>query len=163
MKYAWGRKGMYPEIDAQVAGEHFEALVEKFEEHLTADEILADARNTRSPLHKGFEWDENAAAEKYRRGQARNMINTLVPVKGGKPQKTRAFVFVRHGKHGRKVYMNIRSAMGRPEMRDQVIEQAVKQLNSWIGRWGGQRELRFVAGRVEALRKRMQAEIMAMV
>jgi hypothetical protein len=84
-------------------------------------------------------------------------------MKAGKIQKTRAFVFVRHAKHERKVFMPVRSAMGRPDMRDQLIENAYRQLNSWMSHYGGRPELRFVSGRVEALKKRIQAELMAMV
>ena len=43
-QYAWLQRGFFGDLEAQVAGEHLESLVEKFDEHLTAEEILADAR-----------------------------------------------------------------------------------------------------------------------
>lgn len=163
MKYGWQTEGMFGSLDPQVAGEHFDALIEKYNEHLTPDEILADARSSRSPLHKGFEWDDAIAAEKHRKRTAKTMVQNLVPLKNGKKQRTRAFVFVHHDKHGRKVFINVRSAMGRPDMRDQVIAASLKQLERWIGAYGGQVEMRFVAKSVDRLRRRIQAELMAMV
>jgi hypothetical protein len=43
--YAWARRDLF-KLDAQVVGEHIESLVEHFNEHLTADEILARHRST---------------------------------------------------------------------------------------------------------------------
>ena len=162
MRYAWARQNLF-KLDANVVGEHIESLVEKYNEHLTADEILADARATRSPIHDAFEWDDSVAAEKFRRRQARALVISLVPMKGTKKMRTRAFVFVRHAKHERKVYMPVRSAMGRPDMRDQLIENAYRQLDQWMTHYAGRPELRFVAGRVASLKKRIHAELMAMV
>lgn len=162
MRYEWARRGLF-KLDAQVVGEHIETLVEKYNEHLTADEILADARKRTSPINSAFEWDDTVAAEKYRLRQARALVISLCPVKGGKRQKTRAFVFVRHSRYERKVFMPVRSAMGRPDMRDQLIENALRSLNNWMGTYGARPELRFMSGRIESMKRRIQSELMAMV
>ena len=45
--------------------------------HLTAEMVLNDARDPRSPLHDRFEWDDSTAAEAYRIIQARVLIKTI--------------------------------------------------------------------------------------
>lgn len=154
-RYAWIRQSLHGELDAQVAGEHLETLVEKYEEHLTSDEILADARSTHSPLHNAFEWDDSAAAEKHRRATARGIIASLV-VKSKAREKTRAFVFVKVPKHGRKCYVPVRSAMAQPELKQQVIEQGYKRLEQWISMYGGSRALRDLHRDVERLRRKIE-------
>lgn len=44
---------------------------------LTPANVLRAARATSSPLHSHFEWDDGAAAEKYRLSQARALIRIV--------------------------------------------------------------------------------------
>jgi hypothetical protein len=44
---------------------------------LTPELVLDDARDPDSPLHDRFEWDDTLAAEKYRRGQAADLIRSV--------------------------------------------------------------------------------------
>lgn len=164
MRYDWFG-AMFKDIDPQVAGEHIESLVEKYKGHLTADEVLADARNARSPLHSAFEWDENAAAEKWRRKQAKTLVNTLVIKQKGKNtdretkrKSTRAFVFVHVEKHGKNVYVPLRSAVAQPELKAQLIEKAYRELESWARRWGGHSALKSMTRDVERIRRRIEVE-----
>lgn len=159
MKYEWARRRLHGDLEAQVAGEHLESLVEKHDGYLTAEEILADARSTRSPLHPVFAWDDDVAAEKYRRHQATQMASALV-VKTKDKKKTRAFVFVKVPKHGRKCWVPIRSAMGTPEIKAQVLEQALKGLERWIGAYGGTAALRRFTKDVDRLRRKIEVEYM---
>jgi len=41
---------------------------------LTPEEVVDEARDPDSPLHRYFEWDDSAAAEAWRLNQARSMI-----------------------------------------------------------------------------------------
>lgn len=161
MRYAWGFKGLGGDVDAQLVGEFIEGLEEKFNEHLTTEEILSAARNTRSPIYRLFTWNENDAAEKQRRREAKRLMKNLVmATKSGKPTRRPAFAFVRHSKHDRHVYINMRSALGRPDMREQVIQRRLRPLQHWITAHGGAREMRAVAPLVERLRKRIEMELM---
>lgn len=60
---------------------------------LKVEDVLAEAKDENSILHKHFEWDDSAAAEQYRKQQARALIQrcriTLVDTK---PVEIRAFV-----------------------------------------------------------------------
>ena len=44
---------------------------------LTAENVVDDARSPESPLHQHFEWNDTAAAEKYRITQARKLISSV--------------------------------------------------------------------------------------
>jgi hypothetical protein len=41
---------------------------------LKVEDVLEEARDEGSPLHKHFEWDDSEAAEQYRKQQARSLI-----------------------------------------------------------------------------------------
>lgn len=158
-RYAW--QGPRPTgIDAQIAGEHIERLVAKHDEYLTAEEIVADARNAQSPLHKAFKWDDSEAADANRLDTARRVLVGLV-VKTKERRKTRAFVFVHVPKHSRKCYVPVRSAMAQPDLKQQVIEQAYKNLERWIANYGGSRALREVRKDVERLRRSIERQYLS--
>lgn len=44
---------------------------------LRPEDIIADARNPKSPLHDAFEWDDTKAAHAYRLQQARRLIREI--------------------------------------------------------------------------------------
>lgn len=61
----------------------FKANAEKCYEEIghdgaTPEKVLNIARDPNTELHKCFEWDDSVAAEKYRLGQARKVIQLLV-------------------------------------------------------------------------------------
>jgi hypothetical protein len=161
--YAWeGNRPKYNGLTAQDAGEYVETLYDRYKGHLTKDEILAAARNRNSPLHKFFEWDENEAAEKFRRRQVAQLLGSLRVRRHKKATTTRAFVFVSNPDHkGKKVFIDIASAMRNPDMRREVVAKALRSLNSWVTAYGGQRELRFLSASVERMQKRIEAETLA--
>jgi hypothetical protein len=161
LNYAWvANRPDWNGLDPQRAGEYLEQLFEKYQGHLTKDEILAAARPSNSPIHKFFEWDENAAAERYRKRQVAMLVGALRVKRAKKATSTRAFVFVSNPDHkGRKVYIDIQSAMRNPEMKRELVEKALMGLSRWMTAYGGARELRFVGARVESLRKRIEVEL----
>lgn len=73
-----------------------EALHELLEENdgvLTVDAVLEAAQDEDSPLHRHFTWDDSAAANEYRRWQARSLIAKCRIVIESRPDtEVRAFV-----------------------------------------------------------------------
>lgn len=45
--------------------------------HLTAEAVVSDAANPKSPLHSRFEWDNSKAAHEHRLEQARALIRSV--------------------------------------------------------------------------------------
>ena len=58
-----------------------EARLEKIRAHnsgtLRPDDVVADAKSDKSPLHAFFEWDDSAAAHQFRLDQARTLIRNV--------------------------------------------------------------------------------------
>ena len=92
MTYQWKLPGLIP-IPAQTAGEELERIYAKHGA-LSAAGVVQESRPEDAPLHPCFEWDDAAAAEKYREHQARNIINAIVvrqETPGTGPVEVRAF------------------------------------------------------------------------
>ena len=75
MVYRW-MNGYRSSVKAQDAGEIMQRLADGG--RLTPQALVDEARPEDSPIHKGFEWDDAKAAEKYRRAQAVTMIRAVV-------------------------------------------------------------------------------------
>lgn len=164
-KYAFRLAALHAKLDPQAVGEFLDALIDEKKEHVTDEEVLAAARKPNSPLHDGFTWSDPDAAEKWRRREARGLVKSLVIEKNGKTTRTRAFVYIAHPEHdGKRVVMTMQSALGRPEMRDQLIAQEVRRFQKSLGYWGDlfrdNRGLRALVKDVERLKRRAEREFM---
>lgn len=63
---------------ARVAvAEALQALADANQGKLTPEQVLEVARDPRHPLHSHFEWDDAAAGEAFRLGQARRLIRSV--------------------------------------------------------------------------------------
>ena len=82
------KPGSFIRADAQTAGEMCERLAS--EGRLTARDLVEENRPEDAPLHDEFEWDNDAAADRWREHQARHIINCLV-VRKDTSEPVRAF------------------------------------------------------------------------
>lgn len=71
------RKGFQIKTNPQIVGEFCYELEKKKGGKITPKELVDAARDVNSPLHNEFEWNDSVAAEKYRRTQARYIINSI--------------------------------------------------------------------------------------
>lgn len=65
---------------AQIVGDHLMSLASKIGrpfDAITADDVVEEARNPESPLHKYFQWDDKIAADNWRRAQARILLSSI--------------------------------------------------------------------------------------
>lgn len=95
MIYKWKLPGLIP-VDAQVAGEELQRIYHE-KGTLNPVDIVDESRDSAAPLHPCFEWDDVAAAEKYRQTQAQMIVRSIVTVQetpNREPVETRAFVSV---------------------------------------------------------------------
>ena len=120
-------------VSAQMAGECIEGIAKRNKGAITAKKVLAEARPKRSPLHPLFEWDDTVAAERYRETQAQTILVQLVVIhKGAKseePLRVRAFVSVEEKESIH--YTPFERAMSRPQLRQQLILQALSEIKVW--------------------------------
>ena len=66
--------------DSQEIGETLARISDANDGELEPQAVVDAARSRRSPLHKHFDWDDEVAAEKYRVGQARGLIQCVMVV-----------------------------------------------------------------------------------
>jgi hypothetical protein len=124
MIYEWKIKKY--SVDAQVAGEELERIAEK--RTLTPEAVVEESTHKAAPLHNEFEWNNKTAAHEYRKCQAQDLIRNIVTVtiEERPVEATRAFVnIITEEDRG---YIPIDVVIKDTSMRNQYIEQALKDL-----------------------------------
>jgi EAL domain-containing protein (putative c-di-GMP-specific phosphodiesterase class I) len=156
--YGW-RAGSQISIDAQTAGEAL-ARIEKSHNGLLEPEMVVDAaRDEASPLHPHFEWDDAAAAEEFRKDQARELVRALTVdiSRSNLEQKTvRAFVNVETG--GERGYLSTFTAMSSEQLRKQVLERAFAELEAWRARHAELSELARIFAAIDETRPAIKGD-----
>lgn len=94
---------------------------------ITPEEVLEKARNRKSELHKCFIWDDSIAAEKYRLGQARQIIQLLV-VKPVKEEHTPLRIYQITSE--RNTYQPTKLFMEQPDEYAILLERAKNELKA---------------------------------
>ena len=126
MVYKWNVK---MKEDAQAVGEFCEEL--KNTVGLSPQTLLDASRSEDALLHDEFEWDDEAAAEKYRLEQARGIIVNLKVVPTEKAEPTRAFVVIDHSYGKSSGYESVVDVMSDDEKRARLLASAKQEL-TWF-------------------------------
>lgn len=130
-RYGW-RPGAHIRIDAQRAGEEMEQVRKAHNGRLEPEFVLECAQSKRSALHDHFQWDDAAAANEYRLGQAGELIRSLtVDVSKSNLESKPIRAFVNVEVDGDRHYTSIETALSSEELRAQVLERAWRELKSW--------------------------------
>ncbi len=154
-RYAWITPSLWKGVDPQIAGEYIESLADQ-NGFVERDAVVAAAEDAKSPLHTCFEWDDERAAKMQRHRHAKNLVQNLVIKKRGSSAKIKAFVFVNPKAHSKRVIMTLERAMKIPTMREQVVQQAYRELRKWADRYSAYAELKDVR---ETLIKALEREL----
>ncbi len=127
---------------------------------LTPQLVLDEAKNSRNPLHKCFEWDNTKAAQKYRLSQARDLIRCIVIEKkiGNEKKQVRAFVNIRRDESGelstspfaagKSTYMYVDNALSNTYLAKYTIDKALMELNHIMEKYETLKELAGLFGRI---------------
>lgn len=94
--------------------------------HLRAPDVVEAARDKKSVLHSQFEWDDTAAAEKFRISQARGLIRVVVEYLGPaeSSQAERVFVSLSSDREDGRGYRQTISVMSDEHLKKQLLEDA---------------------------------------
>jgi len=152
MIYKWKRN--YP-VDAQVAGEFLDSIAKR-DGGILPEVVVSESRNEEAVLHKCFEWNDDTAAEKYREGQARSLIKNLITVNivRGEEKPVPSFVSVKIAQqedNDSRRYVSIETAMNNSAMRDYVLQDALRELNSFRKKYRELQELSNIFDEIERL------------
>lgn len=127
MVYQWKIPGLY-NVDAQTAGEELDRI---YREHgaLEPERIVDESRDEGAPLHGCFEWNDSAAAEKYRQVQAAGIVHAIITAVPGQdreePVSVRAFVHVEPG------YQPIAVVINDEEKLERLQSDAIRELKAF--------------------------------
>lgn len=130
MVYKWKMPGLIP-VDAQDAGEELDRIYRK-NGQLSPQSVVDESRPAAAPLHPCFEWDDTVAAEKYRQGQAQEIIRQIVvaPAENEPQQSTvRAFVSVS------REYHPIDVVIQHPNMMELLMRDALTELRAFQNKY----------------------------
>jgi hypothetical protein len=142
MVYRWKEASSIRSISAQQAGEELERIRTFHNGRLNPAIVVDKARPANAPLHPCFEWDDRRAAEAYRVDQAKHIIRSvevIIEESDEQPKATRAFVSV--VREDDRSYTSIAHAMSVADLRDQVVDEALKALEAWRKRYAELDEL----------------------
>ncbi|RPH38323.1 hypothetical protein EHM92_00130 [bacterium] len=130
-------------------------IADEHEGKLLPGDIVDEARNTRSPLHSKFEWDDTEAAERYRLWQARQLISVTVDYIGADKDSPLSRVFVSltpDRKDGG--YRTIESVMSDKGYRQRLLDDAMEEMQRFQQKFATLKELAEVFAAMRRARKR---------
>jgi len=127
--YKW-KEGSRIALDPELAGKELNDIGKT----ITPEDVIEKAREESTELHKGFEWDDEAAAQALGLPQARMILNSLVlvverqdlpPDDAG--MEIRVYENVRL-ENSERVYMPTKTALKTPDLREQVMGRLVADI-----------------------------------
>lgn len=129
MIYQW--KTYSYKTSAAVAGEVCEELDRTV--GLTPENLVDVSRPEDAPLHSEFEWNDELAAEEYRRVQARLLISNLsIVIEEQKQEPIRAFFSLQNGfRKNSGTYESTITIMSDDIKREKLLENAKKELEAF--------------------------------
>ena len=118
---------------------------------ISAEQFVEQAKPESSILHSYLEWDDSMAAHEYRLTQARTMLRSIVVYDGAAPgEKVRAFHHVTLTDDVvTEAYVSHQIVWQKPELIDQVVSQAYKELRAFTNKYRVYRELEDLVKAVE--------------
>lgn len=142
---------------AQKFGTFLEAKVGLGERPVTPAEIVDAARPKRSPIHNAFTWDDQVAAERWRLDEARHLVQHLVvsvPWEDGTETRVRAFHSVTVAGEDEdgplsRGYVSGEVVWSSPELTDQVVTRAFRELRGWTDRYRTYADLGHVVAHID--------------
>jgi len=139
--YRWENNRQKP-ADPQKVGETVERIAKDHPDGASPKTVVAAAADRNSPLHGLFEWEDAIAADKWRRWQASDVIQSLrvvVSETDAGERATPAFysVKVRNSEGGTSQgYQPVTTVAGDAEMRQSAEEILLSQLQGLRRRYG---------------------------
>lgn len=106
---------------------------------ITPQQVVEAARDEASPLHKSFEWDDTAAAESWRKQQARQLLTVVVQYhEVGDDKFIRVPVFTSltpDRKEGTVGYRLTSAVLQDDERRQQLLSDAKAEMRSFAKKY----------------------------
>ena len=132
--YAW-KPGARVRTDASIAGMICEQMAK--DGRLSAENLVEDSRPETAPLHGEFTWDDNVAAEQWRKQEARNIISHIeIQIETAPP--VQAFVKLTQAEP---IYRETNAVIKTVDGRKILLENAYRELLSFQRKYAALNEL----------------------
>lgn len=134
---------------ANIKRETVEAVLQEIEAKdgvITVQAVVEEARNSSSPIHDCFEWDNDRAAEKYREVQARKLIAYYYEPEKAEYEPARYYNVTVGGRRG---YVSENRIKEAPNLYKQVLKDALTGLIAWQERYSYIKELKNIINKKE--------------
>lgn len=116
--------------------------------------VVREAQPTSSPLHSRFCWDNTEAAHNYRLWQARHLIRVVVEVIDGVKGAHEVFVSLASDRKGEGGYRVMTEVLSNAQMRAQMLQDALTELNLFQQKYARLKELASVFEAARRVRTR---------
>lgn len=126
MVYEWKIPGIFS-TQAQAAGEELNRIYQTRGKLDPAD-VVDESRPEAAPLHPCFEWDDQAAAEKYREHQARKIMCCII-TRVETPEKQTVEVRAIH--HAAGTYRPYEVVISHKDMKQEMMADALKSMDAF--------------------------------
>lgn len=113
--------------------------------------VVEAARESASPLHSQFEWDDSEAAQRYRLWQARQLIRITVEFLPSADRVTDVFVSLTSDRT-KGGYRTTVDVLSDDAMREQLLSDALEELDRWKRQYKELRELVKIFEAIEVTR-----------
>lgn len=117
---------------------------------LLPEDVVEEASDKRHPLHSKFNWDNTDAAHQYRIWQARQLISVSVQVIDQNTDPSRTFVSLSTDRSEKGGYRLMATVMNDDQMREQLLRDALSEMNTFSRKY---KKLRELAGVFDAFKK----------
>lgn len=118
------------------------------------EDVVEAASDESSPLHSWFEWDDTEAARAYRIWQARVLIRTRVTIIQDSQEPMRIFVNLTSERNEGLGYRELVSVMSNPDMREQLLADALEEMDRFRQKYEQLKELAEVFSAIKKVRAR---------
>lgn len=147
--------------DPQVIGDTIAGIATERGGEVTPDDVVEAAKAADNPLHPHFEWDDEAAAERYRLDQARAIIRSVrVEREDDEFGQVQAFVSVSGDLQ--RSYRPIDVVLKSNDLRRRVLEAAQKDLDAFRKRYRDLTDVVEIVNQAsETVEKKIKAEARA--
>lgn len=156
--YNWVPGSRFASLDVNVIGAEIDRLATKYEQRLTAEHVVEEARSPKSPMHSVFRYDEDQAmAHEGRLYLARTLLRS-VRVKIITPERKEVTVRMtvstpRSEAPSKGQYSTTEYALNDPELRSEVLKQALRDLIVFRRKYAELSELAVVFDAIDKVRR----------
>lgn len=133
------------DLDVVAIGQELDRLIAAHGQKLPAETVVDTAANPTSPLHRVFEWDDDEAARQYRIVQAQHLLRS-VQVTITTPERREVTMRLtvareRSAQPGKHFYSTTEYALADPELRSEVLKQALREMAAFRRKYAELSEL----------------------